>query len=175
MLDLNIKADKSLSLLFPIPLDANSYKKNKSKRLTGQIGYSYYDISLAEKIVTDELIELSKSGTQKNEFNKLRKIYEFITGKDFDLDIINIDEIEQQELINIYKKEFDKTKIREDLSNIKETEPETIYVNQKTYKRDNKTIDRKSTRLNSSHTDISRMPSSAWKKKKNKKIHKNNK
>ena len=27
-------------------------------------------------------------------------------------------------------------------------------------------IDRKSTRLNSSHTDISRMPSSAWKKKK---------
>ena len=26
--------------------------------------------------------------------------------------------------------------------------------------------DRKSTRLNSSHTDISRMPSSAWKKKK---------
>ena len=28
-------------------------------------------------------------------------------------------------------------------------------------------IDRKSTRLNSSHTDISRMPSSAWKKKKN--------
>ena len=31
------------------------------------------------------------------------------------------------------------------------------------------TIDRKSTRLNSSHTDISRMPSSAWKKKKKKK------
>ena len=29
-----------------------------------------------------------------------------------------------------------------------------------------KEIDRKSTRLNSSHTDISRMPSSAWKKKK---------
>ena len=28
--------------------------------------------------------------------------------------------------------------------------------------------DRKSTRLNSSHTDISRMPSSAWKKKKKK-------
>ena len=32
--------------------------------------------------------------------------------------------------------------------------------------------DRKSTRLNSSHTDISRMPSSAWKKKKqNKQTH----
>ena len=31
--------------------------------------------------------------------------------------------------------------------------------------------DRKSTRLNSSHTDISRMPSSAWKKKKKKVIH----
>ena len=33
---------------------------------------------------------------------------------------------------------------------------------------DNLKADRKSTRLNSSHTDISRMPSSAWKKKKNK-------
>ena len=32
--------------------------------------------------------------------------------------------------------------------------------------------DRKSTRLNSSHTDISRMPSSAWKKKTKKNINK---
>ena len=139
-ISLNIKAEKSLSLLFPIPLDANLYKEKKSKRLTGQIGYSYYDISLAEKIVTDELKELSKSGTQKNEFNKLKNIYEFITGKKFDIDIINVDEIEQQELINIYKKEIDISKIIKDLENVKETESETVYVNQKTYKRNNKII-----------------------------------
>ena len=36
-------------------------------------------------------------------------------------------------------------------------------------------LDRKSTRLNSSHTDISRMPSSAWKKKKKKKEEKKKK
>ena len=39
----------------------------------------------------------------------------------------------------------------------------------KRYKTETVDIDRKSTRLNSSHTDISRMPSSAWKKKKKKK------
>ncbi len=138
-LDSNIKAEKSLSLLFPVPLDANSYKEDKTKRLTGQIGYSYYDISLAEKIVKDELIELVKSGAQKNEFNKLRNIYTYITGKEFDLDLINADEIEQQELISFFK-ESDKAKIIEDLSNLKESETETVYVNQKTYKRDNKTI-----------------------------------
>ena len=44
-------------------------------------------------------------------------------------------------------------------------EPQLVKKNQ----------DRKSTRLNSSHTDISRMPSSAWKKKKQKKIKKKHK
>ena len=139
LLDLNIKAEESISLLFPVPLDANSYKEDKTKRLTGQIGYSYYDISLAEKIVEDELIELVKGGVQKNEFNKLRNIYSHITGKEFDLDLINTDEIEQQELISFFK-ESDKAKIIYDLSNLKESETETVYVNQKTYKRDNKTI-----------------------------------
>ena len=140
LLYLNIKAEKELSLLFPIPLDEKLYKKENSKRLTGQIGYSYYDISLAEKIIKDELIELNKSGTQKIEYEKLRNIYSFITEKEFDLDFINSDEIEQQELINIFKREKSKSKIINDLLNLKESETETVYINNKTYKRDNKTI-----------------------------------
>ncbi|RLD55452.1 MAG: HNH endonuclease [Bacteroidetes bacterium] len=139
ILDLNIKADKDLSLLFPISLDADTYKTDKIKRLTGQVGFSYHNITLAENIVKDELIELIKSGVQKNEFNKLRNIYSYITGKEFDLDLINANEIEQQELISFFKNS-DKAKIINDLSNLKETETETVYVNQKTYKRDNKTI-----------------------------------
>ena len=138
-IEFDVKAQKSLSLLFPIPLDANNYKENKSKRLVGQVGFSYYNISLAERIVIDELIALSKSGAQKNEFKKLTNIYEYITGKKFDLDIIDTDENEQQELIKIYKKS-DKSKIKKELLNIKETEPETVLVKQKIYKRDNKTI-----------------------------------
>jgi putative restriction endonuclease len=139
-LDLNIKAEKGLSMLFPIPLNANLYKTESSKRLTGQIGYSYYNISIANKIVTDELIELNKSNVLKNEFEKLKRIYSFITGKSFELDFINTDEIEQQELIKIFAKDNDKSKIIDDLLNLKESAPETVIVNHKIFKRDNKTI-----------------------------------
>lgn len=139
-LDLNIKADKDLSLLFPIPLDANNYKDNENSKLTGQVGYSYHEISLAERIISDELIELSKSGAQKNEFEKLKRIYFSITGQEFDLDILNSDELEQQEIIEIFKNQQNKSKIIEDLKSLKETEPEIVVINQKSYKRDNKTI-----------------------------------
>jgi 5-methylcytosine-specific restriction endonuclease McrA len=139
-LDLNIKAEKDLSLLFPIPLDANNYKENETSKLTGQVGYSYHDISLAEQIITDELIELSKSGTQKNEFEKLKRIYFSITGKEFDTDILDSDELEQLEIIEIYKTEQNKSKIIDDLRSLKESEPEVVIINQKTFKRDNKTI-----------------------------------
>ena len=140
LLVLNIKADKDLSMLFPIPLDADVYKKDGSKRLVGQIGYSYYELELAERIVKDELVELAKSGLQKNEFEKLKKIYTFVSGKEFDLDLIDPDEAEQQELVGVFEKEKNKSKVINDLLNLKETEPETVLVNQKTYKRDNKTI-----------------------------------
>ena len=139
-LDLNIKAEKDLSLLFPIPLDANNYKKNEKSKLTGQVGYSYHDIPLAEQIITDELIELSKSGTQKNEFEKLKRIYFSITGKEFNTDILNSDELEQQEIIEIYNNEQNKLKIIDDLKSLKETEPKVVIINQKTFKKDNKTI-----------------------------------
>jgi putative restriction endonuclease len=140
LLEFNIKSDKKLSLLFPVPLDADLYKKMENKkRLVGQAGYSYYDISLAEQIIIDELAELNKSGIQKNEFDRLKNIYRFVAGKEFELDLINADEIEQQELADIFK-EKDKSELIDDLSNLKEIESETIYVNQKIYKRDNKTI-----------------------------------
>ena len=140
ILDLNIKADKNSSLLFPIPLDANNYKENAKDKLTGQVGYSYHDISLAERIIIDELIELRKSGTLKKEFETLRNIYLSMTGKEFNDELINNDELEQQEIIEVYSAEKNKSKIIDDLSNLKETEPETIVINQKTFKRDNKTI-----------------------------------
>lgn len=140
VLELNIKAEKDLSLLFPCSLDADNYKEENFKRLTGQVGFSYHNISLAERIVRDELLELQKSGTQKNEFIKLKDIYLFITGNEIDLDLLNSDEAEQQELIDIFKNENNRTKLIEDLSNIKEVETETVIVQQKTYKRDNKTI-----------------------------------
>ena len=42
-----------------------------------------------------------------------------------------------------------------------QTLPRDLYVSQEAFEFDTQVIDRKSTRLNSSHTDISRMPSSA--------------
>jgi len=140
LLNLNIKAEKNLSLLFPIPLDANNYKENSYSKLTGQVGYAYFEISLAERILVDELKELSKSGAQKNEFEKLKNIYSYLTEKKFDLEIINNDEIEQEEILEYLKKDKDKSKIISDLLNLKEKEQDMIVINQKTYKRDNKTI-----------------------------------
>jgi len=140
IINLNIKAEKDLSMLFPISLDANSYKTESKKRLTGQIGFSYHDISLAEQIVRDELIELQKSGIQEFEFKKLKSIYSFITGKESDFEFLDIDEIEQQELIEIFTKENDQQQLIKDLSNVVASKTEMIIVQQKTYKRNNKTI-----------------------------------
>jgi hypothetical protein len=74
-------------------LDADIYKESSSKRLTGQVGYSYYPLSLAEKIVKDELLEMGKGGSQKAEFEKLKDIYSYITGRNLDVNLINKDEI----------------------------------------------------------------------------------
>lgn len=134
----NIKADKGLSLLFPIPLNAEKYKESKSKRLVGQIGYSYYENEIAETIIKDELIELCKSGVQKNEYDKLKSIYSFLTGEIFNESLFDFDLIQQNELVEILK--FDKDQIISDLDNLTEDETETVIVKQKTYKRDNKTI-----------------------------------
>lgn len=135
----NIKAERDFSILFPIPLNANDYKEKPSDRMVGQNGFSYKDEQFAEKILFDELIELSKAGTNENDFNKLVAIYEFYVGKKFKLPFVSNDEKEQKELEQFYKTKT-KADILEELKNLKETDPEEIVVNRKTYKRDNKTI-----------------------------------
>ncbi len=71
----NIKANKKLSFIFPIYLDANKYKTNK-KRLVGQIGFQYYELDILKRILTDELLELEKDNSKyKNEIAKLKSIY----------------------------------------------------------------------------------------------------
>lgn len=138
IISLNIRADKDLSMLFPIPLPADKYKVNKSKRLVGQIGYSYYKIDKAIKIIKDELTALSKSGLQQNEFQKLKEIYKAISDEEFDILLQNNDELEQQELIAIYNNK--KSTIINDLKNLKNSPDEMVIVRNKTYKRANKVI-----------------------------------
>jgi putative restriction endonuclease len=136
---LNLRTDKSLSMLFPIALNANDYKAASNQRLTGQVGFSYHDISLATRIIQDELVELKKSGLQEDEFLKLKKIYTYITGENDGFSFLNKDELEQQSLIDIYEE----TSIEEKINELKKTTGiphETVTVNQKVYKRDNKTI-----------------------------------
>jgi hypothetical protein len=135
----NIKADKNLSILFPISLNADNYKTD-NKRLVGQIGFSYYNLSIAKKIVRDELLELKKSGVQRDEFLKLKDIYTFITGENFALDLTNSDELEQEELISILTKEHDISKIIKELNSTKSSNSETVVINKKIYKRNNKII-----------------------------------
>ncbi|MEZ5497355.1 MAG: HNH endonuclease [Gammaproteobacteria bacterium] len=136
----NLMADKNLSMLFPIPLDAAKYKESQGKRLVGQIGYSYYNIDIVERIIRDELYEISISGVQQNEYKKLKDIFVYATGTEFNENSIDIDLVQQDELVEIFK--TDKNQIITDLKNLdnKEDDAETITIKQKTYKRDNKTI-----------------------------------
>ncbi len=133
----NIKGNIDLSLLFPIPLKASKYSHD---RLVGQVGYKYSDMEFAEKVITDEIKELQKSGMQANEYLKLNEIYKFITGKYYLTEKDEIDnELEQDEIIEILKSDSI-DKIIKDLQNVQPTEPEQIEIKQKLYKRDNKTI-----------------------------------
>ena len=136
----NIKGEREFSLLFPLPLLADNYKEKSSDRMVGQIGFTYKDENFAEQILFDELTELSKAGTNEADFNKLFAIYEFYIGKIFKLPFVSTDEKEQKELEQFYKKNKTKADILKELQNLKETDPEEIVVNHKTYKRDNKTI-----------------------------------
>jgi len=127
-----------VSMLFPIPLDDDNYKKSKGKRLVGQVGYSYDKNETAETVIKEELYELSKSGVQKNEFEKLKNIYSFLTGKPFDEDIIDFDLKQQDELVELLKS--NPNHIISDLESLTPSKPETVTIKQKVYKRDNKTI-----------------------------------
>ena len=136
----NLRAEKQFSLLFPIPLTAGNYKQNSSEMLVGRPGFSYKAIEFAEQILFDEIVELSDAGILESDYIKLISIYEYYVGKKFKLPFINKDEKEQNELTNFYKKTKSKAEILNELKNLKESDPEEVIVNHKTYKRDNKTI-----------------------------------
>ena len=138
--NVNIKAERRFSMLFPAPLFADKYKENSSDRLVPQVGFTYKDSIFAEEILHDELLELSSAGILQSDYKKLTDIYEYYTGKKFKLLYLTQDEIEQEELTRFYNKTQTKEEILEDLKNLKPTDSEEIIVNQKTYKRDNKTI-----------------------------------
>lgn len=136
----NLEASKNISMLFPIFLDANNYS---DERLVPQVGFTYKDEKFAEQIIKDEINELKKSNIKLEDFKKLSDIYYYITGKKLSID--KNDEFfedikEQDELVEVISKESDENHIKNDLRNLKATDPEEIILKQKTYKRDNKTI-----------------------------------
>lgn len=136
----NLRAEKQFSILFPIPLKAGNYKHHSSEVLVGRPGFAYKDIAFAEKILFDELVELSSAGILESEYKKLIEIYEYYIGKRFKLPFTSKDEKEQNELTRFYKKTKSKADILEDLKKLKGDDPEETVVNRKTFKRDNKTI-----------------------------------
>ncbi|HVN96857.1 MAG TPA: HNH endonuclease [Syntrophorhabdaceae bacterium] len=137
MLESNIAAHKRVSMLFPIALSAKRYSKN---RLVPQIGFTYKDIDFARRVVTDELRELSRSGVRLNEFRALQMIFQYITGKRLNVEETEPNSSEQDELDSYVARTQTKSEIIAELEKLKQTDPEHIEVNHKTYKRDAKTI-----------------------------------
>lgn len=143
LLESNIVAEKRYSLLFPIPLDADKYKKGRN-RLVPQANFTYIDEELAEEIITDEIKLLKSSNITQDEFIKIKDIYELITGKSFSQEHFDNDNLEQKELQTVIMRKIPqdqiKNRIIEELSSISPKTLEFVEVNQKVYKRDNKTI-----------------------------------
>jgi len=137
VLSSNISAKKELSLLFPIPLKAEKY--SNGKRLVPQVGFTYKDEEIAEKIILDEIKELKKSGMKLDEYRKLVKIYEFVANKKYSEWQIDDSEKEQEELLTIIK-DFKREEIINDLKEITSQTPELIEYKGKQFKRDNKNI-----------------------------------
>lgn len=134
----NIKANKNLSMLFPIALDSKNYSIQRS---VPQVGFTYKDNEYAENIIRDEINELQKSGIKIEELTKLMSIYKYVTGYDFQLEnVFRNDSLEQDELVKIINREYDKTSIIDELNSLQPTEPELIITNNKSYRRNNKTI-----------------------------------
>lgn len=136
----NLKAEKAYSMLFPIHLNANDYKESAGKRLVGQNGFKYCDQFIAEQILTDEIHALSQSTLYSHEYNKLIKIYEFYFKKTFSDKIPTQDEREQNELVKYFGKGKTLKEIQSELNSTTASENDTVIVNHKVFKRDNKTI-----------------------------------
>jgi len=136
----NIVAQKKCSLLFPIALDAEKY--SKGKRLVPQVGYTYKEIDIAEKIICDEIEELQKAGIKIGEYKKLRNIYKLITGREYPeyTTYEDIDLKEQEELIPPLKETQNKEQIIQELKEVNPQTPTMVEFKGKQYKRDNKSI-----------------------------------
>ncbi|KOS05149.1 HNH nuclease [Flavobacterium akiainvivens] len=135
----NIDGDKDLSLLFPIPIDANHFKSHPSERIVGQIGFTYKDHSFAEKVLRYELDEILKSGGYIEEYKKLQNVYEIYTGKKILKPFYTQDEKEQNELTVIYKN-LSKEKLLDYIRDIKMDDSLLVIVKNKFYKRNNRTL-----------------------------------
>lgn len=133
----NIVAKKDLSLLFPIPLKSEIY--SQGKRLVPQSNFTYKDEKIAEKIIIDEIKALKKSGIKLEDYKKLIKLYEFVTGSEYPEKEIDDDKKEQEELLPIVEKS-PRTQIIIELKQINVQTPELVEFNGKQYKRDNKSI-----------------------------------
>lgn len=137
----NLKAEKELSLELPEPLDAKRYN---SGRMVGRIGFTYYDESTLLKIVSDEYALLEKKGEIKsNDAITLSRIYKHVTGRPIPKIIISdpdLIDIEEQNEIESLKPIYDKERIREELKKVKATDSVMVVINNKVYKRDNRTI-----------------------------------
>jgi len=139
-LNCNITAKKSLSLLFPFPLDSNKYQHNK--KLDSQGGYSYQDIDFAEQIIFDEFGVLKQRGIREDEYIKLNDIYFFITGRKLPESFSKDEDEKQQE--DFVKEERNKPveELKEQLNNTISYLPEFVSYHGIRYKRDNLTIAR---------------------------------
>lgn len=73
----------------------------------------------------------------KGKLHKVRAIYEKYLKIQ---PSILFDEIEQNEIVKYLKEDVKREQILIDLKNLKETDPEIITINHKSYKRDNRTI-----------------------------------
>lgn len=140
----NIKADKELSMLFPISLDADKYS---TKRLVPQAGFTYVKQELAGKIISDEINQIEKSGARKEEYSKLIRIFEFATGTKYTKDMLQglKDEEEQREFQNdlvgrLTKDANIRKEIIRELETLNPQTTEEVEFRGKYYKRDNKTI-----------------------------------
>lgn len=138
----NIEADKGMSLLFSIPLAAELY--SHGKRLVPQVGFTYIDVTLAKKIICDEIEQLKIAGSRKEEYDKLSKLFYFATGETYE-DGNSTDECEQRELEeqtakDLATEETNREEMIKELEAIKPTSSDKVEYRGKTYKRDNKTI-----------------------------------
>ena len=133
----NLRADRNLSILFPIPLKANKFGKDK---FDPQVGFTYKNTKLILNIINAEIIELKKNGIKIDEYKTLLLLYEMITGTTYSTDDnIEQDEKEQTELVDHFSG-IKSHEIIDDLNSITSTAPEKILISHKTYKRNNKSI-----------------------------------